>query len=106
MRTHKKLKPALALAAVVAIGAAIFGLRASIADKETPKNAPDAPRTFEFAAGDIVELKREALGRQIPISGSIRPTLQATVRSKVAAEVARIHVQEGERIAAGAPIAS
>src|SRR3954470_7469508 len=103
--TNKRLKPALALAAAVAIGAAVFGLRSSVADKEAPK-APDAARTFEFAPGDIVELRREALGRQIPISGSIRPTLQATVRSKVAAEVARIHVQEGERIAAGAAIAS
>src|SRR6476646_4220918 len=104
MPDKKKLKPALAIAALVALGAIGFGLRASLADKEAPKKPEDAPRSFEFAAGDLSELRREALGRAIPISGSMRPVLQATVRSKVPAEVAKIHVQEGERIAAGAPI--
>src|SRR4051812_32043506 len=106
MPDKKKLKPALAIVAVVALGAVGFGLRASLADKEAPKTAGEAVRSFEFAAGDVSELRPEALGRAIPISGSMRPVLQATVRSKVPAEVARIHVQEGERIAAGAPIAT
>jgi RND family efflux transporter MFP subunit len=106
MPNNKKLKPAIAIAAVVAILAGVLGLRTSLADKEGPKKPEDAPRTFELAAGDVSELRREALGRSIPVSGSMRPVLQATVRSKVAAEVARIHVQEGERIAVGAPIAT
>ena len=106
MPDKKKLRPALAIAALVALGAIGFGLRASLADKETPKKPDETPRSFELAAGDVSELRREALGRAIPISGSMRPVLQATVRSKVPAEVARIHVQEGERIAAGAPIAT
>ena len=104
MPDNKKLKPALAILAVVVLGAAIVGLRPSQADKEPEKK--DAPRTFEFAPGDVSEMRREALGREIPVSGSMRPVLQATVRSKVAAEVARVHVQEGERIAAGAAIAT
>jgi membrane fusion protein (multidrug efflux system) len=106
MPYKKKLKPALAIAALVAVGAVVLGVRASLADKDPPKKPDEAARTFELAAGDVAELRREALGRSIPISGSMRPALQATVRSKVAAEVARIHVQEGERIAAGAPIAT
>jgi membrane fusion protein (multidrug efflux system) len=105
MPLKKKLKPALAIAAIAAVGALAFGLRASVADKEPPKPA-EGPRTFEFAPGDLAELKREPLGRAIPVAGSMRPMLQATVRSKVAAEVARIHVQEGERVSAGALLAT
>ena len=106
MPDRKKLKPALVIVALAAAGALAFGLRASQADKEAPKPGAEAARTFEFAPGDLTELKREALGRAIPVSGSMRPVLQATVRSKVAAEVARVHVQEGERVAAGMPIAT
>lgn len=107
MPDKKKLRPALAIAAVAAIGAIAFGLRPSQADKDQqPKPGAEAARTFEFAPGDLAELKPEPLGRAIPVSGSMRPTLQATVRSKVIGEVARIHVQEGERVAASAPLAS
>ena len=105
MPLRKKLKPAIAVVVLAAAGAIVFGLRASNADKDPPK-APEGVRTFEFAPGDVAELTREALGRSIPVSGSMRPVLQATVRSKVAAEVARIHVQEGERVIAGAPLAT
>src|SRR4051812_11437008 len=100
MPLRKRLKPLLALAAVVIAGGLFFGLRASQADKEPAKDG-EAARTFEFAPGDVAELRREALGRAIPVSGSMRPVLQATVRSKVAAEVAHIHVQEGQRVVAG-----
>jgi RND family efflux transporter MFP subunit len=51
-------------------------------------------------------LSREPLGRTIPVSGTMKPLLQATVRSKVPAEVARVHVQEGQSVAAGAPLVS
>ena len=101
----RKSLPALAVLALVAAGAVFFGLRLSQADKEPEKKA-DGPRTFEFAPGDLAQLRREPLGRPIPVSGSLRPVLQATVRAKVAAEVARVHVQEGERVGAGAVLAT
>ena len=103
MRLPKRLKPAIALAVLAAAGAAFFGVRVSQADKEPPKK-PQEARTFEFAPGDVVALAREPLGRQIPVSGSVKPVLQATVRSKVAAEVTRVHVQEGQAVAAGAAL--
>ena len=104
MRLLLRLKPALAVIAVAAIAASLVGMRVT-AGKD-PGKKPEALRTFEFAPGDLAEMRREPLGRLIPVSGSVKPLLQATVRSKVAAEVARVHVQEGERIAAGATIAT
>ena len=98
---RRYLKPALIALVAVALTASFFGLRASQAKKETQKTDE---KVFEFAAGDLAELQRVALGRQIPVSGSVRPLLQATVRSKVPAEVARVHVQEGQTVAAGSPL--
>jgi RND family efflux transporter MFP subunit len=100
----KFLKPALITLVVVAIAATLVGLRASQATKDPKKS--DAARVFEFAPGDLAQLERLPLGRHIPISGSMKPLLQATVRSKVPAEVARVHAQEGERVPAGAPLVS
>jgi len=41
------------------------------------------------------------LGHVVPISGTLKPLTQAVVKAKVAAEVAKVHVQEGERVMAG-----
>jgi len=86
------------LCLAVAVGG-LVAFRTVSAKKEEMK--PDAVKTLEFAPGDIAELKPTQLGQVIPISGSVRPLLQATVKSKVPAEVARVHVQEGERVSAG-----
>jgi RND family efflux transporter MFP subunit len=102
-RTRKALKPAIAVVLVLAIAGSVVGWRASEAKKEAAK-PPE--KVFEFAPGDLVQLAREPLGRPIPVSGSVRPVLAATVRSKVAAEVAQIHVNEGDRVPAGQPLAT
>ncbi|APV49959.1 hypothetical protein BWI17_09830 [Betaproteobacteria bacterium GR16-43] len=98
------LKPGLVTLTVICITAAVVvGVRASQGTKEEKKKEE---KVFEFAPGDLAEMRRVPLGRQIPVSGSMKPLLQATVRSKVPAEVARVHVQEGDRIVAGAPLVS
>jgi RND family efflux transporter MFP subunit len=99
-RTRRRyLKPVLFTGLAVAIAASVAGFGASQSKKEA-KKADE--KVFEFAPGDVAELQRMPLGRLIPVSGSMKPLLQATVRSKVPAEVARVHVQEGERVLAGA----
>ncbi|MDX2220222.1 MAG: efflux RND transporter periplasmic adaptor subunit [Burkholderiales bacterium] len=88
------------LCLVLAVGG-LVAWRTVSAKKEEKKPDDKAVKTLEFAPGDIAELKPAQLGQVIPISGSVRPLLQATVKSKVPAEVARVHVQEGERVSAG-----
>lgn len=91
----------ITLCLVVVIGG-LIGWRTVAAKKEEKKpDGANAVKTLEFAPGDIAELKPAQLGQIIPISGSVRPLLQATVKSKVPAEVAKVHVQEGERVASG-----
>ncbi len=98
------LKPALVTLVIVGVAGTFMGLQASQATKDSGKKKPDEVREFEFAPGDLVLLQRLPMGRHIPVSGSVTPLLQATVRSKVPAEVARLHVQEGDRVAAGSPL--
>ena len=97
-------KPAIFILVVLVAAGGFVGLRASQGSKDPAKK--DEARVFEFAPGDLAQLTSVPLGRNIPVSGSMKPLLQATVRSKAAADVARVHVQEGQRVDAGAPLVS
>jgi RND family efflux transporter MFP subunit len=69
------------------------------AKKESPAKAT-AP-VLEFTPADIAVVELRALARTLPISGSLSPVTQSTVRSKVPGEIRRVAVREGERVAQG-----
>ena len=92
-------KPLLIGLTALAIIGGFVAYRAIAAKK--PDKKGDEARVFEFAPGDMAVLQPLQLGQVIPVSGSLKPLLQATVKSKVAAEVSRVLVQEGERVQAG-----
>ena len=99
LRNRRGFKLGLsALVLALAIGS-LVAWRVSAASK--PEKKPDAPKQFEFAPSDLVRVQMQELGRSISVSGSINPVVSATVKSKLAAEVARIHAQEGQRVASG-----
>jgi membrane fusion protein, multidrug efflux system len=105
MRLGKRArKPAILIVLVLAIAGSAVGWRATQANSKPEQMGGE--KTFEFAPGDLVQLAREPLGRTVPVSGSVRPVLAATVRAKVPAEVARVHVNEGDRVQAGQPLAT
>ncbi len=86
---------------VIATIAALLVWRGSAAKKE---ETPKTDVVFEFAPSDLAVVAPRELGNLIPVSGTLRPLTQAVVKSKVAAEVARVHVQEGMRVASGATL--
>lgn len=86
------------LSAAVAVGS-LVAWRATSANKDAKK--PAANKIFELSVKDIATLAPQNLGLVIPVSGSVRPVLQAMVKSKVAGEVSQVHVREGERVTAG-----
>ncbi len=90
------------LTAALIIGS-LVAWRASSAKKEDKK---PADKVFEFAPNDVANLGPRNMGLVIPVSGSVRPVLQAMVKSKVSGEVAQVHVREGERVAAGQVLVS
>ena len=92
-----------ALSAILVIGS-LVAWRVTSAKKEVPKSASE--KIFEFASSDIATLGPQNLGLVIPVSGSVRPVVQAMVKSKVSGEVSRVHVQEGQSVVAGQPLIS
>lgn len=67
------------------------------------EQAPLAP--LELAAVDVATAEPRVLTRVIPLSGSIAPIVQATVKAKVSGEVEMVSVREGQDVVAGAVIA-
>jgi len=63
------------------------------------------PPPLAFAASDIVRLAPHRLSVELSMPGTVQAFNQATVRSKLSAEVRRLPVREGDRVAAGQVIA-
>ena len=92
----------LAVVAALAIG---VGLRVS---KRAAAEAPGAgalPVTLEFTPGDVATVEARALARWLPVSGTLQPDNQATVKAKVSGEIRQVMVREGEAVKAGQVLA-
>jgi RND family efflux transporter MFP subunit len=90
----------VALVAAVVIG--WFVLRKP-AVPATPASADAQP--IELAAIDVTSVELRSLSRSLPLSGSIAPVVQATVKAKVSGQVESVTVREGQDVAAGDVIA-
>ncbi len=70
-----------------------------------PAAAVDAPPPIELAAADITTVSMMTLSRSLPVSGSLSPLVQTTVKSKVAGEVLTLTVREGQEVKQGEVLA-
>src|SRR5260370_40222067 len=90
------------LISILAVGglAGGVGLRAS---KRAAVEAADkaATVTLEFAAADLAFVEPAALTRWLPLSGTLQPVDQTTVKSKVSGEIRQVTVREGQAVKAG-----
>src|SRR5215831_16063762 len=89
--------------AIVVIGA-VAGSVALRASKRA-QDAKDAPVALEFAAADVAFVEPRALTRWLPLSGTLQPVDQTTVKAKVSGEIRQVLVREGESVRAGQVIA-
>lgn len=94
------VKATASVVVLAAVAGSLVAWRASAAKKDDGKK-PTAEKVFEFSANDMARLEARQIGKVIPVSGSMRPVLFATVKSKQAAEVASVQVKEGEHVKAG-----
>ena len=92
------LAAATAVAALVAVQSGALKARAKAEQKKEPP-------PLAFAASDIVRLSPHRLSVELAMPGTVQALSQATVRSKLSAEVRRLPVREGDRVAAGQVIA-
>ena len=96
---RRVLKPLLLASVVVIVAGSLFAFRESGAKKEDP--AKGKVTVMEFAPADVAVVELRELVRTLPISGSLSPVTQSTVRAKVPGEIRRVLVREGEKVAQG-----
>jgi membrane fusion protein, multidrug efflux system len=97
----------LAIAGVFAV--ATIGGAAALAISKRSERAAESSRKeqppLEFAAADVVKLVPQRLTVELALPGSVHAMSQATVRARLSAEVRRVLVREGDRVAAGQVVA-
>jgi RND family efflux transporter MFP subunit len=72
-------------------------------DSSAPGAAPAV--TLEFTHADVAHVEAVPLARWLPVSGTLQPLNQATVKAKVSGDVRQITVREGETVQAGQMLA-
>lgn len=99
-------KPAIALvvAALAAGGWFAYQGKAPAPAASAEKKAEKAT-VFELAQNDVVTVESRELALRLPLSGSLAPLAQATVKSKVSGVVLNTTVREGMNVSAGQVIA-
>ncbi|MCC7039472.1 MAG: efflux RND transporter periplasmic adaptor subunit [Burkholderiales bacterium] len=90
---------AIVVVLALAFGAAIVQRQARKAEEARAKDRP--PVALEFAPADVTSPQRAPLSRWLPISGTLQPVHQATVKAKVSGDVRQISVREGDPVRAG-----
>jgi membrane fusion protein (multidrug efflux system) len=110
-RSRRWKKPAAALLILLLAGGGWAYMQKSKASA-APATAQagsgkEAPKVdvYELASADVAAVEARELRLNLPLSGSLMPLDQATVKSKVSGAVLETTVQEGMNVAAGQVIA-
>jgi len=90
----------IAVLLLAGLGTAI-GVRIVKKAEEGREQGNKAPVTLEFAPADLAVLESKPLSRWLPVSGTMQPVRQATVKAKVSGDVRQITVREGDAVQAG-----
>jgi membrane fusion protein (multidrug efflux system) len=102
-----RIDPMKALIVVAVIAALGVGTWALTRNPSTPAMAAPvaAAAPLELAAVDIATVDSRVISRALPLSGSISPFVQATLKSKVGGEVEQLKLREGQDVREGEVIA-
>jgi membrane fusion protein, multidrug efflux system len=97
----KGMKWLVALAVIGALAAAGYA-----AVKRKPAGTtPAAQAVVEFTQQDLYIVEPQTLERTLPLTGSLTPFSEATVKAKVAGELVAVTVREGESVKQGQVLA-
>lgn len=99
-------KPVVALVLAAVAGGGWFAWQGKNAPPPAAETKQAAkPAVFELAQNDVVTVEARELALRLPLSGSLAPLAQATVKSKVSGVVLETSVREGMTVSAGQVIA-
>ena len=83
----------------VVVGVATMAAARRKADEAAVREGGRPP--LEFMPSDLAQLRPQPLATRLVLPGTLQAVSQATVRAKLSAEVRRVLVREGERVADG-----
>jgi membrane fusion protein (multidrug efflux system) len=99
---QRTMKIVVAIGAAAAVAAAgLATVRGKRAEQKPAASAPVA----EFLQNDLYIVEPGALERSLPLTGSLMPLTEATVKAKVAGELVAVTVREGESVKQGQVLA-
>jgi len=90
------------IAAVVVIAAGGF---AAVRGKRADQKPPAAVAVAEFLQNDLYIVEPGGIDQALPLTGSLMPLTEATVKAKVAGELVAVAVREGESVKQGQMLA-
>jgi membrane fusion protein (multidrug efflux system) len=90
---------------LVALGGGFLLVKQRQGASASAAAAQPGQKPIELLASDLAVAGKAPLARVLPVTGTVKATQQATIRSKVSGDVARVLVREGEAVAAGAVLA-
>jgi len=99
--TRRRVIVALVLLLVVGGIAGSVAMRVAKKAQEGRDADKGAPVTLEFAPADLTTVEATPLNRFLPVSGTMQPVRQATVKAKVSGDVRQITVRDGDAVQAG-----
>ena len=103
--TRRRTLVVLVVLLVLGVLAGSVVLRANRNAADSPGGPRSPPVALEFTAADLAYVEPKALTRWLPLSGTLQPVDQTTVKAKVSGEVRQVAVREGEAVRAGQVIA-
>jgi RND family efflux transporter MFP subunit len=95
-------------ALIAALLAVIAGVIVWVVMREpgvAPVAAVAEAKPLELAAVDVATVAMQTLSRSLPLSGSMSPIVQATLKSKVGGEVELVSLREGQEVREGEVLA-
>src|SRR4030095_920929 len=99
--TRRRIVVALVVLLVVGGISGAVAMRVAKKAAESRENDNKAPVTLEFAPADLAAVAPTTLGRRLPVSGTMQPVRQATVKAKVSGDVRGIPGRARETLPAG-----
>jgi len=103
--TWRRAVGAFVVVAVVAAGG-VFAVRTLGPKPAAAAKGPDQPAVaLEFGAADLTYVSSTSMSRWLPVSGTLMPINQATVKAKVSGEVRQVLVREGDPVRVGQRLA-
>jgi len=97
--TRRRIIGALVVVLVIGGAAGAVALRASKKGGDGDSKPPVT--ALEFGAAELARVESKAMPRWLPVSGTMQPVNQATVKAKVSGDVRQITVREGDAVQAG-----